>query len=135
MLGEFILLITTEFLNNMKIKVWDTKNHEWIRSLDFINHLVKTTKSNNVELTIGSEEEDYKVCLFTGAKDKNGKSVYEGDIVKYIINGQLSNPNQIIGEVYYQDGDLYPRIEKSHVLGGNCEILGNIFENPELLNK
>lgn len=82
------------------------------------------------------EEENYKVMQYTGLKDKNGKEIYEGDIVNY------SHPrtNEIIRTVTFKHGafGIEGIYEKTHIIFGNIldshiEVIGNIYENPELL--
>jgi hypothetical protein len=73
---------------------------------------------------------------FTGLRDKNGKEIYEGDIVRWDIN--QSHP---IGIVDYIDSfggyDLKNIYDDYHVCNdwgrGEYEVVGNIHENPELL--
>lgn len=69
---------------------------------------------------------------YTGLKDKNGKEIYEGDIVE---------KNGINYWIKWEDGCFVIwRGEKniSFVIGSHvswCEVIGNIHENPELLEK
>ncbi len=86
------------------------------------------------------------IMQYTGLKDKNGKEIYEGDIITY------HNFIKFTGIVWWCDKDATylvdlsqtknkfintsnHQITLSSVLGGdnNTEIIGNIYENPELL--
>ena len=71
---------------------------------------------------------------FTGLKDKNGKEIYEGDII--IIHANKRRP-EYIGQVVYTEKDTLFEI----AIGKNDwmpiettnEVIGNIYETPELL--
>lgn len=81
---------------------------------------------------------DINLMEYTGLKDKNEKEIYEGDIVKL-------RANHGIGVVKYSDewGAFiveYIKLRPLAVLGMNyykedIEVLGNIYENPELLGE
>ena len=76
----------------------------------------------------------FELMQFTGLKDKNGKEIYEGDIVNHIYHHQKAVIEWINCGLMmkYSDGlkDSMFAIDMEHI-----EIIGNIYENPELLNR
>lgn len=80
------------------------------------------------------EKEDDIMLEFTGRKDKNDKEVYEGDILSSTDN--YPKPNTVKGIVEQDEYGAwifgYGYVKD---FDGDCEIIGNIYENPELLNK
>lgn len=71
----------------------------------------------------------------TGLRDKNGKEIFEGDVVKMAKN-VYSEPTYY--EVVRHLGGAYRLKSKQHgcelwLRHTDCEIAGNIYENPELL--
>jgi len=79
---------------------------------------------------------DFVLMQFTGLKDNNGREIYEGDILDIGLRDQDGNP--VVAPVSYEaylagyvlDNGGYGIWQR---LGGDCEVIGNIFENPELL--
>lgn len=91
------------------------------------------------------EAEMVKLMQFTDLHDKNGKEIFEGDIVKISSSLPVDFGGGTIKSINYWRGQFYANSNKSEPLNGlsvlanasgdvaRCEVIGNIFENPELL--
>lgn len=74
----------------------------------------------------------------TGLKDKNGKEIFDGDIVKFTITNGFDYVVDEYGAVTYKQGAFF--IVKdfaeyliSYVYTKEVEVIGNVYENQELL--
>lgn len=121
-------------MREIKFRAWD-KQEKKMQYNDDITIMVKWTTDEPLPLNRNFEENDLQLMLqYTGLKDKNGKEIYEGDIVEYFeeyMDGSMDDESQI-EEIEYIDGCFYP-IGNSLYSGNNIEVIGNIYENPELL--
>ena len=77
--------------------------------------------------TLTFPEDEYILMQYFGLKDKNGKEIYDGDILKY-HNGRFSEPIEFPKDYIW----IKVRTEDSRVTS-SVEVIGNIYENPELL--
>lgn len=129
-------------MREIKFRAWDKLNKEIVdvEEIDFMNKVIDYIDNdyeNNRQEIIGAYFENIELMQYTGLKDKNEKEIYEGDIVKL-------RANHGIGIVKYYDewGAFvieYIKPRPLAVLGNyykeNIEILGNIYENSELLGE
>lgn len=79
--------------------------------------------------------DDYILMQYTGLKDKNGKEIYEGDVVKY------GGASKGIGEVSWREAEFSIRADDDGsalflpIRTTSVEVIGNIYENTELVSK
>jgi uncharacterized phage protein (TIGR01671 family) len=89
----------------------------------------------------GGEKQDAVLLQYTGIKDENGKEIYEGDIVRYDtedgikrskVEFQMSDEedHHISGLVFIYICNEYSTLDSETC---DIEVIGNIYENPELL--
>lgn len=132
-------------MREIKFRVWDTENKEILRvqELDFEDTFyggrlsIRTEQYNDY-----FDIEEMPLMQYTGLHDKNGKEIWEGDIVncqtKYgkakaiikFINGKF---------VAYWDSKITHPKNGHHIAyydtNKKFEVIGNIYENRELLNE
>lgn len=108
-------------------KIWDTCVGKY--GTDFGMHQVTPA-------TVGQ---------YTGLKDKNGKRIFEGDIVRH-LNGNPDFSLEEIGHVYWDkeycgwrrtsNGAFHRGVIDTYRMAADCcyEVIGNIHDNPELMD-
>lgn len=116
-------------MRSIKFRAWDREKGEWTLPSPCVSH------SNFLE--IGNES--IEVMQFTNLFDKNGKEIYEGDVVRFGDN--VIHDGALAHCVWLNTGFVY------HILTGqyknkytdmsdtwrSYEVVGNIYEQPELL--
>ena len=114
----------------IKFRAWDNVNSNMefnIHQLDSLNEIL--------------HKEKYNVMQFTGLHDKNGKEIYEGDIVRYLhkykpdpIYAEVRWFNQHANFALYENTyrNIYDH-ESDWMILKDIEVIGNIYQKPELL--
>lgn len=109
----------------IKFRVWDKLNKTFVNNGWLVCH-----NDGSMELALPADCHCYVVQQCTWCKDRNGKLIYEGDILETDEAGW-------IGVVVFGNGRF--SIEDSK--GGfsampnwnGCKIIGNVYQNPELI--
>jgi uncharacterized phage protein (TIGR01671 family) len=131
-------------MREIKFRAWDKeykKMMEWGKQLKGLSQNgIKTVMSYNSEDGWSDcyNLKDIELMQYTGLKDKNGKEIYEGDIVKYFDNKEhivvVENIKELGTGMYLKRvGSGYYTLNPSVIRDYEVEVIGNIYENPELL--
>lgn len=124
-------LVDAGFKNEYRPENEDFKSPlAWIGRVDF----VKSPTGRLSGLAQNTMDEPFYLMQYTGLKDKNGKEIYEGDIVSGWKDSHWHDgKDRVLKEVEWTDelaGFNIIQIEMR-----TCEVIGNIYENPELLEE
>lgn len=127
----------------LKYRAWYVLAEEMINEILMISFVRKeiigklSDGSTSVPLKFEDKRNGEDVILMqsTGLHDKNGKKIFEGDIVK-MAKDVYSDPTYY--EVIRHRGGAYRLESNQHgcelwLRHTNCEVIGNVYENPEML--
>ena len=125
-----------------KYRVWDVLSQEMIDEILMISFVRKeivgkfSSGSTSVPLKFEDKRNGEDVILMqsTGLKDKNGKEIFEGDILG-TKDGLLDGVVEYRSDLGMWTNSLirYNNFERLCSVASDREIIGNIYENPELL--
>ncbi|MBP1309183.1 putative phage protein (TIGR01671 family) [Paenibacillus sp. 1182] len=130
-------------MNEFKFKIWDQKEHkmyEWVDGEpqeELIEHFLESVEMLGLTFF---KHPDQKYLLYSGQKDKHEKEYCDGDIVKVnkLTFGSSAPLPEFLIVRYY--GGMFQLFRGNESLMGlhllyieDGEIVGNIYENPEML--
>ena len=123
-------------MREIKFRCWNKENKEML-DVEYL-HWDDCTREFSIRTTMYTDYfdiEDMILMQYVGLHDKDGKEIYEGDIVK----ANWFDKKEVIGEIYFSMGCFI--LTNSSVSDNqlfifkNLEVIGNIYKNPELLEE
>lgn len=127
----------------------DIKFRAWDKTINYMDYRVRFSHFEDGIEVLDSwsswrelKKDEYELMQYTGFKDINGVEIYEGDILKWTdfeMNNTTINPVYLEGTTpifnVYVDELIYATtlLTLNKIKDGYFEVIGNIYENPELL--
>ena len=115
-------------MRKIKFRAWTLQEY-----MDFpANSMIPPDEVNgdkNKWLEFEPEKETFILMQYTGLLDKNGKKIFEGDVVKVFEDNEFA-PSIYTQRVEMHNGCWRPTM--MFVNGNQIEVIGNIYESPEL---
>jgi len=123
----------------IKFRAWlkEDKKMVNVETMDFVDKSIQYLEKNefiNAYLLRRVSFDDVELMQYTGVKDRNGKEIYEGDIIICKYGPQIAMEVKWVDEGFRTlgkyDGDNYVGFVKN-----NAEVIRNIYENKNLLEE
>ena len=139
-------------MREIKFRAWNGR--EMIVPTDIINGMAAINKPCDLNDKVMTDDDgvqyycnwdmdkttDYPLMQYTGLKDKTGVEIYEGDIIKLYYGDWLDQVSMVISQGHYfgygSEYTITPfsTLEDAVEMLSLCiKVIGNIYENPELL--
>ena len=124
--------------NRFRFRVWCKNHKEWEKHDCFLSQDGQLNQFCNGRLLPPMRQDTHIVCMSTDLCDKNGKEIFEGDVIRAELIVDRDIPT--MGKVVWSDD--YSGWANANDVGetmlyqlATIEVIGNIYENPELLEK
>ena len=143
-------------MREIKFRAWDKQEGCWLDKNHAFDYAAKETKLIYCDIegvAVGNDtvylldecgnweylsRDRFELMQFTGLHDKNGKEVFEGDIVNF-KEGKTYHYGMPGATVEYYEGAFFPFADREdnapYPYPEECEVIGNIYENPNLIEK